>query len=93
MKLTNQRKLILDATKYRSGADSINSVYMGSMALASLYCALGKQYGRDSLEIAIATASEIQIQAALKICAPYIEYMIKYPTKHCQTCGNIMPSR
>ncbi len=52
------------AVRYRSGLDLINTVYLGSMATASLMSRLGGNYGKDSLDKLIDNASEAQIQAA-----------------------------
>lgn len=83
--------LILKASRYRSGADSCNSLYMGGLATASLVHALGGAYGRDDVLMLLTKATDAQIEAGLDVCANIIDYMRDHPTKPCPTCGQIMP--
>lgn len=78
---------ILAALEYRSGPDSCNSVYMGSMATASVYHAMGLNYGEGDLVAAIKSAGSGQIANALDACRGVIRYMKMYPTTTCPTCG------
>lgn len=78
---------ILAALNYRSGPDSCNSIYMGSMATAMVYHAVGLKYGMGDLVAAIETASEDQVLRALDACRGVINYMKMYPTTTCPTCG------
>jgi hypothetical protein len=67
--------LIEKAADYRSGPDPYNSVYMGSMATASLMHALGGSYGVSSLKDLLARASDAQLTAGLEPCLPVIQAM------------------
>lgn len=92
--LSRQEKidLIKKASTYRSGADSINTVYMGSMAMSSLKRSLGG-FHDDSLDLLLINATEGQLRAALRECQPYIKTMIKKPTAPCPCCGQITDKR
>jgi len=93
MDIEQKRDLIRAALSYRSGQDSINSVYMGSMATFSAMGALGERYGFGNLERGLANASEDQIDACLKVCKRTIDYMLKHPTSKCPCCGQIVPAK
>jgi len=84
---TDPRKLIKAAAKYRSGSDSCNSVYMGSMATASLMRILGGSYGEDSLNDLLEKADAGRITSALEFCDPYIRRMLANPRRECLACG------
>ena len=83
-----KEKLIQEASVYRSGPDSCNSLYMGSLAIGSLYYALNGIKSRDTLAELLGRASDAQIDAALGVCANIIKYMRENPTKACPTCGS-----
>lgn len=81
---------IYAAYQYRNGQDSINSVYMGSMATASLIHKLGGSYGYHSVFELLETATNKQIDSAFEYCKPYIDCMEKYPTTKFPCCGQIV---
>lgn len=89
-KLLEDKALILAASRYRSAADSCNSVYLGSMATAKLFHVLGGDWGRNGLADVIKAASRAQVDEALKVCASVIEYMGKHPTTECPCCGGVV---
>jgi len=67
---------IVAASKYRSGPDSCNSLYMGSMATATLMNILGGTYaGRRSIFDLVKKATEHQLYKALEYCKPYLDSM------------------
>lgn len=81
---------IIAALSYRSGADSVNSVYMGGMATAGVYSEVGLRYGHDSQEDLIAAlhkASDKRLIAAFMRCRWVIEYMERNPRKVCPCCN------
>jgi hypothetical protein len=84
------RVLIRAAAAYRSGNDSINSVYMGSAAKADLCRILGANYGRGDFDECLARADRATLDRALDYCSRTIEYMQAHPVKTCPTCGAIM---
>lgn len=71
--------LIVAAKTFRSGPDSCNSVYMGSMATHSLFCSLGGDVLRESLDDLLERATDQQISAALDVCANIIKHMGRGP--------------
>ncbi|WP_266032419.1 hypothetical protein [Brucella intermedia] len=83
-------KLIKRAREYRSGTDSCNSVYMGSMAISMLCRALGGIYGNDDVDYLLTKASDHNLDTALNVCASYIKTMEQHPTKPCPCCGQIV---
>ena len=87
-KLDEDKADIIAALDYRSGPDSCNSVYLGSMAVGMICHAVGIKYSDavDRREI-IRTASREQIDKALKIAKPVIDHMKEHPTAICPTCG------
>lgn len=85
-----RKQEILAALEYRSGNDSCNSVYAGSMKLAQVISLLGGSYGKDSVEHLLETATCEQIAAAHRSLSFLIGFMHKHPVKKCPTCGNIM---
>lgn len=87
------RSLIAAAAAYRSGNDSINTVYMGSMATASLYAALGLRYGQPGFNERLAAADRPMLERAFAVCSNIIEYMQKHPTRKCPCCGGIVSGR
>lgn len=90
--LAGDRELIRQALKYRSGSDSIGSVYMGSMATARVYHLLNLSYGfteRAEFDKALDSADRETIDKILEVCRSVIEYMQKHPTTRCPLCGNI----
>jgi hypothetical protein len=93
MKREEMIDLIRRAASYRSGADSCNSLYMGSMATHSLYCALGGTSPlHDTLDDLLSRATTAQLGAAMKVCDNIIRHMTKHPTKPCPCCGQIVPA-
>jgi len=89
-KLAEDRALIREAMVYRSGEDSCNSVYMGSMAIAGLYHVLGLRYGEGNFAEALEKAGRKKVDALLKECKSMIVYMRAHPRKHCPCCGQII---
>ena len=92
-KLTRKEKegLLMAATTYRSGEDSCNSVYMGSMAHAGLMHALGGRYGQPpGYSVLIPPSSSTMLDAGIKSAIHTIEYMIANPRKPCPCCGRII---
>ena len=86
----NDRELILAAMKYRDGNDSCNSFYMGSMATAKLYHAVGIKYGgRDSFKETLMKADEETVQRVKALAQPYIDFMLKHPVHICPGCHQI----
>lgn len=94
-KKKRMKEEILAAMDYRSGEDSCNSVYVGSMAEARVYHICGHYY-REAHEISVKklldNASGHEIAEVHKYLKHYIDYMKKHPTKKCPTCGQIMPA-
>ena len=72
-------ELIVAAKAYRSGPDPYNSLYMGSMATHSLFCSLGGDILRGSLDDLLKRATDQQISAALDVCANIIKHMGRGP--------------
>ena len=93
IKMERDKELIRRAMEYRSGSDSCNSLYMGSMATAGLYHILGLQYGKGGFDEALEKARRKQVDQLLKACDNIIEYMKKYPMKRCSHCGQVMSAR
>jgi uncharacterized membrane protein len=90
MSIEDDRALILAAAKYRSGNDSCNAFYMGSMATCELYFILGAPgLPNIPLENILAKATPAQIEKAKTYAKPYIDYMIAHPVKVCPCCGQI----
>lgn len=79
---------IIAALDYRSDPDSVNSVYLGSMAVGMICYAVGIKYSDqvDRRE-AIRNATREQIDDALQVCAGVIAHMKAHPTTTCPTCG------
>lgn len=67
------------AVDFRSGPDSCNSVYMGSMATCRLIIALGGEYGKSTLDPLLERASVAQLDAALRVCAPVLNRLHEEP--------------
>jgi len=89
--MADDRKLILDAMKYRSGSDSCNSFYMGSSATAGLYHILGLRYGgSEPFEDALMAASDEKVAEVKRAAQRYIDYMLEHPVSRCPTCGSIV---
>ena len=77
---------ILAAVEYRSGTDSCNSLYMGSMARSQLLRHLGSSHRTDNTESALEKASMEQLEKAHAFCEPYLAHRAKHPTGTCPTC-------
>lgn len=88
-----KQDLIVRAMDYKSGPDSCNSVYLGSMARHSTFMALGSHITRGTLIDALAKATDAQLNAALDVCANVIRYMLENPRTTCPTCGGIVPAK
>lgn len=73
--LDRKKHWIRQAMAYRSGPDSCNSVYMGSMLTCRLITELGGEYGRSSLESLLERATDSQVDKALHACAAVLSYM------------------
>lgn len=87
------KELIKAALKYKSGADSCNSVYMGSMATARACAILGVGWPPSvKLADAVDNASDKVIERLLEHCQHYIDYMLEHPTTRCKSCGQIIPT-
>lgn len=84
---------ILEASKYRSGNDSCNSLYMGGMMSARLFSILQADYGITSLSDALNKASVQNIIKAREYCDGFIQKMRKHPVHKCPTCGQIVQGR
>lgn len=93
--MDRQQKIdrIIFATKYRSGNDSCNSVYIGGMQLCAAMTALGGAFGRDTFEDACAKASDRRLDAALAECEWVLDYADKHPVTVCECCGQIKPAK
>lgn len=90
----DKRDLIKQATKYRSGPDSCNSLYMGGMAHAQLCRDLGVSYPTpNGIEDAIDKATDAQIDTAYERLSKFIDKMQKKPMRHCQCCGQVMEAK
>lgn len=89
--LDQKRDLIRRAADYKSGSDSCNSVYMGSLATHTMMLALGADPKSWDLEAPLAKAGPTQIDKALDVCASIIWYMQKHPTTKCSQCGQVVP--
>lgn len=85
-----QEKILHAATTYRSGTDSCNSVYMGSIAHAILRRALGDGYpGTESYADLLPNVSNQRIMMGIEAAMHIIEYMLENPRKKCPCCGQI----
>ena len=84
-----KEQLILGVSIYRSGTDSVNSVYLGSYGHSSLQHALGRP-ADVSYSDWIPQASDEQIDKALAKTWPTIKYMKANPVKRCPCCGQIV---
>ena len=93
IKMERDKELIRRAMVYRSGSDSCNSMYMGSMSTARLYYILGLKYGDVGFDEALEDATRKQLDKLLEACDNIIEYMKKYPMKRCSHCGQVMSAR
>jgi hypothetical protein len=71
---------ILDVMEYRSGPDSCNSVYVGSLMTAQVYHLLGIPY-RPGVQIAngLQKADILEVEAVHKYLYDKIEYMKAHP--------------
>lgn len=90
------RDLIRKALAYRSGEDSCNSVYMGSLATAMLFGVLELNYGRtpaSAFDDALATATRMQLDECMNIARSVITYMDKNPVSRCPCCGQIVRAK
>lgn len=82
--------VLLAATKYRSGEDSCNSVYMGGMGHTSLRQALGDSYpNKHSYEELVAIVSDKILNKGIMTAMHTIEYMLANPRRTCPCCGQI----
>lgn len=89
-----KREEIKAVLKYRSGADSCNSVYVGSMATAKVCDILDITYGSDNINKAIDKADLRVIHRVHKYLYPgYIKYMRKNPVTKCKKCGQVIPAK
>ncbi len=86
------RALIRAAMAYRSSADHLNSVYMGSMAIAGLYHTLGLKYGGPGFDSALDSATRQQLDRLLEQCGTVIRFMQDHPRQKCPCCGQIIPA-
>lgn len=83
--------LLLSAVKYRSGANDIGSVYMGSLQTASVLRALGDSYPASKPWSEIVTqCSEVQLTNGVWEAMHTIEYMMEHPREKCPTCGGLV---
>lgn len=89
----DDRALILAAMKYRDGNDSCNSFYMGSMATARLYHALGMRYGDDGFAANLAIADDATVAKVKAAAQPYIDYMLAHPVRRCPSCDQIVGTK
>lgn len=90
------RALILRAVSYRSGKDSCNSVYLGSLALHRLYQVFDLGYTHDSardLAAAVERGTRTQLDQAMNIASNVILFMEENPRERCPCCGQIMPAK
>ena len=87
--LEDDKALILGASRYRSGVDSIGSVYMGSHATAGVIHRLGGKYGKDGIEDLLKAATPEQVAVTKEYAQSYITYMLAHPVKKCPCCGQI----
>ncbi len=77
---------------YRSGENSIGSVYLGGHAMAALLRCIGGKYGDfkgPPVEELIDCATEAQLTAACASVAHTIEFMKKHPVEKCPCCGQL----
>lgn len=70
---------ILAALKYRSGPDSCNSLYAGSLQTSMVIQALGGSYGRDGAADLLPKATDKMVNEAYKCLRNLIEYMKVHP--------------
>lgn len=94
-RLEADRELIIAATTYRSGNDSIGSVYMGGMAMSMLGAIIGHGGWHDDRRLAdvIRAAPRAKIDKALEHCKSIIDYMQAHPVEKCPCCGAIRPAK
>lgn len=85
--------LIKAAVNYRSGTDSVGSVYMGSLSVGRLHHVLGGSYSKDALDDLLDKATVVQLDAGLEVCLRYIKYMREHPTEKCPCCGQIVSAK
>lgn len=93
--LDRQKKIniLLAATTYKSAEDSCNSLYMGSMAHASLHRKLGMSYPsrlsyKDVLENK--ETKDESIDGAIRQLENFILYIIDHPVASCPCCGQVI---
>lgn len=89
------RELVRGAIRYRSGPDSINTVYLGSMAQMRLFTILRLSYSRDTWEsfnAALKVATRDRLLKMVDVCKWVIEFMQKNPMRTCPCCGQIIPA-
>lgn len=90
------RDLIRKALVYRSGEDSCNSVYMGSMATALVWQVLKVdllKQSRVDFDDALAKADRLQLDECMNIARSVIRYMDKNPVSRCPCCGQIVRAK
>lgn len=84
-----KRERIRFALSYREGEDSCNNVYMGSMATANIFHALGGRYGRDDINNLLVAATAMQLDLAIALCDSFLKFADANPRYHCFSCGQI----
>jgi hypothetical protein len=78
---TEDHALIRAAMSHGQSSRQTGGVYMGSMARASLYHALGLRYGHPGFDAALDNAPRVTLDALLFICQPYIDEMRNLESK------------
>ena len=92
LELDTRRQLLKDTTQYQSGPGLMNTVYMGSMAIAGLYTIFNKNYCEGGLYDGIDAANSSTVNKGIKYAMHTIEYMLHFPVTKCPTCNNIVPA-
>lgn len=89
MTLDEMKADLLAVLDYRSGPDSCNSIYVGSMASAQIYHAFRMRYGYGDIREAIRGGSLRQVEQAYEVAKHTIAYMKAHPRQTCPCCGTV----
>lgn len=88
--LKQKRKDLVAVWFYRSGEDSIGSVYLGSLVKTKILKILDA--GDDlSFYEKVRAANEEKVEKAYALVASTINYMHDHPMRRCPLCGQIQP--
>lgn len=97
--MDEKKALLLSATTYQSGEGLLNTVYMGSLAHASLRATLNMPSAMEgykdpmqsmSYEQRMESVDSKMLNDGIRCAIHTIEYMLANPVTKCPTCGRIV---